>query len=517
MKDSFRQSMAWLHTWCGLLPGWLLFVIFLFGTTAYFQQEISRWMRPELRSAQVSDVALDAADRLLAAKGGNAASWRISLPPPRGGDALTVSWRPREGSGAEAGEVALDPATGRQIAMRDTLGGWFLYRFHFDLHYIPWYVARVIVSIAALAMLVALVSGIVTHKKIFADFFMLRWGKGQRSWLDAHNVTGVLALPFHLMITYTGLVSLLFTLMPWVISANFPNEDAFYEAAYAAPPPRERTGTTAPVAPLRGMVREAEAAWQGARPNSISIVNPGDRAAIATLFPERTRLAANSPTLYLDGTTGKPLQPPQTVGGALRTQDVMIVLHTGLFAEPVLRWLYFASGAAGTVMIATGLVLWTVKRRARMLPDARPSFGFRLVERLNIGVIVGTPAAIAVYFLANRLLPLSLESRAQWEVNSLFIAWGAFLTWASARPAKRAWAEIFAIGGALFIAVPLVSALTTNRGLPASIAAGDVLFVTFDLLMLVVGAAFAFAAHRIACHKPRDVPRRRHRHEEAAA
>lgn len=517
MKDGFRQSMAWLHTWCGLLAGWLLFAIFVFGSAAYFQQEISRWMRPELRSVVVSDAALDAAGRLLAAKGAAAASWGIAIPSPRGGDPLIVSWRPREGGGETGGEAKLDPATGREIAVRDTQGGWFLYRFHFDLYYIPWYVARVIVSIAALAMLVALVSGVVTHKKMFADFFLLRWGKGQRSWLDAHNVTGVLALPFHLMITYTGLVSLLFTLMPWVITANFSGRDAFYEAAYAAAPPRERTGKAATVAPLRTMVREAELAWHGARPNHIGIADPGDRAAVATLFPERTRLGANAPALYLDGVTGKPLQPPRPPGAAIRTQDVMIVLHTGLFADPVLRWLYFVSGVAGAIMIATGLVLWTVKRKVKLLPAARASFGVRLVERLNIGVIAGTPVGIAVYFLANRLLPLTLELRAQWEVNSLFIAWGAVLTWAVARPAKRAWAEMFVLCGVLYVAVPIVSALTTNRGLPASIAAGDVLFVTFDMLMLICGAAFAFAALRIARHTPRMRERRGNRDAEAMA
>ena len=31
MKGTFRQSMAWLHTWCGLWLGWLLFAIFLTG------------------------------------------------------------------------------------------------------------------------------------------------------------------------------------------------------------------------------------------------------------------------------------------------------------------------------------------------------------------------------------------------------------------------------------------------------------------------------------------------------
>src|SRR3546814_12240603 len=43
VKGGFRQSMAWLHTWTGLLLGWLLFAIFVTGTSAYFQEEITRW------------------------------------------------------------------------------------------------------------------------------------------------------------------------------------------------------------------------------------------------------------------------------------------------------------------------------------------------------------------------------------------------------------------------------------------------------------------------------------------
>lgn len=29
MKDYFRQSMAWLHTWVGLLLGWVLYFMFI--------------------------------------------------------------------------------------------------------------------------------------------------------------------------------------------------------------------------------------------------------------------------------------------------------------------------------------------------------------------------------------------------------------------------------------------------------------------------------------------------------
>ena len=47
MKEGFRQSMAWLHTWTGLVVGWILFFVFLTGTAGYVQIELTRWMQPE--------------------------------------------------------------------------------------------------------------------------------------------------------------------------------------------------------------------------------------------------------------------------------------------------------------------------------------------------------------------------------------------------------------------------------------------------------------------------------------
>lgn len=43
MREGFRQAMAWLHTWTGLIFGWLLFAIFLTGTMSYFKEEIIHW------------------------------------------------------------------------------------------------------------------------------------------------------------------------------------------------------------------------------------------------------------------------------------------------------------------------------------------------------------------------------------------------------------------------------------------------------------------------------------------
>src|SRR5690606_33682906 len=101
--------------------------------------------------------------------------------------------------------------------------------------------------------------------------------------------------------------------------------------------------------------------------------------------------------------------------------------------------------------------------RAKLPDPMQPHFGFRLVERLNIAAIVGLPAGLATYFLANRLLPIAMADRAEWEINSLFLTWTGVLLWACARPQRRAWVESLSCATVLFVAVPIANAITVPR------------------------------------------------------
>ena len=42
MFQNFRLSMAWLHTWFGLVLGFVLMVVFFFGSLSVFDREIDR-------------------------------------------------------------------------------------------------------------------------------------------------------------------------------------------------------------------------------------------------------------------------------------------------------------------------------------------------------------------------------------------------------------------------------------------------------------------------------------------
>jgi uncharacterized iron-regulated membrane protein len=61
------------------------------------------------------------------------------------------------------------------VVGRDSRGGEFFYRFHFELQMpYPW--GRWLATFCAI-MLLGLVTGIITHKKIFKEFFTFRPGK----------------------------------------------------------------------------------------------------------------------------------------------------------------------------------------------------------------------------------------------------------------------------------------------------------------------------------------------------
>ena len=71
--EGLRQSMAWLHTWSGLLLGWLLYAVFFTGTLSFFRDEIDDWMRPELHrsvsNAETAQLGLAAMQKIAPDRG----------------------------------------------------------------------------------------------------------------------------------------------------------------------------------------------------------------------------------------------------------------------------------------------------------------------------------------------------------------------------------------------------------------------------------------------------------------
>jgi uncharacterized iron-regulated membrane protein len=358
-----------------------------------------------------------------------------------------------------------------------------------------------------MCMLVSILSGVITHKKIFSDFFTFRPRRGQRSWLDAHNVLAVVALPFHLMITYSGLVLLMITYMPLVLSATYGPEIDDQLPFFDAINPRLKepgpAGVPAALIAIEPLLDQAERDGSAGHLVSIRARYAGDAKARITITHQYEAPLRGTYQQVFDGVGGARIETTPVRAGPWWAHDLLIGLHEGRYAGPALRWLYFLSGMIGTAMVATGLVLWTVKRRERSV-GSKTSLGLNFVGRLNVGTIVGLPIGIAAYFLANRLIPAGLDGRGSWEAHVLFIVWAGTLCYAAIRPVGNAWIELCGLAAALFASLPIVNGLTTDRHLGVTIPhdqwRGEWALAGFDLTMLGLGLLFAGLALAVRRH-----------------
>jgi len=495
---TFRESMAWLHTWAGVVLGALLFAIFWMGTLSVFDKEIDRWMMPETRLAASGSTSLDrlvAAARKVAPDG---SSWGIALPSERA-PVARLSFRSSTGDSSvrdikpESGDLLPDAGT--------KAGTGFIFPFHFNLHLKWQQIGYWLVGLAGMAMLVLLVSGVVIHRKIFADFFTFRRArKLPRSSLDLHNLTGVLGLPFHFAITLSGLIIFFAIYFPTVIDSVYRGDSVTFNRDVYGGVQRDPAGAPGPLASLDAMASEATRLWQGDSPYYVEVSQPGDANATVTMYRSVARAVdMNVDTVYFDAVTGEVLDT-HTAPPVVHVQRFISGLHFIQFDHWPLRWLYFVLGLSGCVMIASGYIYWLETRRKRHDKLGLP--GVRLVEGLTVGSVTGIVIATLSFFVANRLLPLGASfagvERAALEVWAFYLVWIATFAHAWLRPV-RAWREQCWVIAALALLAPVLNGLTTGDHLLKTVWDGYWPVAGMDL-MLLIGAGIAIYAARKLSH-----------------
>lgn len=513
-KESLRQALTGLHTWGGLLVVWVLYAVFLTGTLTVFMGPITRWLTPELAAAdapppsaaeRAQTVAL--AQRRLQQVAPVSHFWVIELPAAAGGP-VRLSWEDADEQAVSAWMSAHDGVLlAAADAPRRTSGGRHFMRMHYELQ--AGMAGLWVVGFCTMALLVALVSGVVIHKRIFRDFFTFRPGRGQRSWLDAHNAVGVLTLPFQLMIAYTGIVVFYATYLPAAMVTSHGSVEAYLSALKPRPPHRDETGIAAPVGDLSAWLRDAEQQLQ--RPVELVVVDhPGDSSASARFagpMDESTaarRLGSTTGGAVLfDAVSGAVLHvvPPRAEPGGvpLAAQRVMDGLHFASFGGWATRWLYFLCGLAGTAMVASGGLLFAVKRRQRGLHEfgRHTPRAYRVVDVLNVATMAGLALACVAYLWANRLLPVGLDAaRPAWELRVFFAVWLLALMHASLRPAPHAWAEQGGLLALLCLALPLLNAASTGSHLGVYALRGDGQRLGVEGVVLATGLLLVAALWR---------------------
>ena len=493
INKTLLRSMSELHTWGGLIFGWLLFAIFLTGTLAVFQAELTHWMKPEFRASQVlPGQALAAADKKLRQIASHADTWTIHLPQ-KNSPILDVSWK----KGKITLERHLDPLKGAVLKERQTEGGRFFTDFHSELH--SGKAGLWLVSAASLVMLAALVSGILIRKRVFKDFFLLRW---KRTWLDAHIMTGVFTLPFVLLITYTGLVLTLMEVMPVSTHLLYENKAKLWTEVGLLSD-QKPANVPAALLPLEQLLPLAEDLFGKGKIIFVLVKSPGDQQAVVTFIRNTDdRIAAVGDRVSFNGVTGELLGIHSKWDPYVYSVRFLAGLHVARFGGYTVAWLYFLAGLIGCIMIAAGLVFFTVKRRSRYSKSSEAvQYVYRIIEALNTAAITGIMIACIAYLWANRLLPISMKERSDAEITVFFGVWLMTLVHAFWRSPLRAWKEQLAMTAGLCIGLPIINGLTTKIGLLPAIAQGDWMTASVDLTALVLGVLLAAAAWRIPAPK----------------
>jgi len=497
MEPTFRQSMNWLHTWSGVVLGALLFAIFWMGTLAVFDKEIDRWMSPMTRLAMPSGIfSLDAQrSSYQEAVAARAPTWNIFLPNDRlpvvrtgwfGGKAVVLRYN--------------DPGSGTQLHDPGTLAGsGFLYPFHYHLHLRFLNLGMYLVGIASMAMLALSVSGVIIHRKIFTDFFTFRSSrKPRRAILDLHNVVGVLGLPFHIVITLSGVIIFFNVYFPsgWASAYGIGNLRAFNQEAYSAFS-RPRSNKPGELASLDAMAGQTRQVWPGSELASVTVYYPGDAAAyvqINTAISDRVTHSGGS--AFFDGASGTLLYQRAELPPVMTAYRYIFGLHVIQFQHWSLRWLYFVLGIAGCALIGTGYLFWLESRRKQHASLGLR--GVRIVEALATGSVSGIIVATLAFFIANRILPLGIEGRASIEIGIFYAVWLASFAHAWSRPGRKGWREQSWAIAAMAVSAVLLNAVTTGDHLLRSLMHQHLWpIAAMDLALLLCAAVAALAVRKL--------------------
>ena len=279
-------------------------------------------------------------------------------------------------------------------------------------------------------MVALCVSGVIIHRKIFADFFTLRRSRQpQRLLLDLHNGAGTLGFLFHIVMAFTGLTILASVYFPSGVWVAFDGGRSGYVRetydVFSPPAPRpagpaarlaRRDGRNGPQGVGRAQSRGWCACSTTATPTAYVEVRPSIEA--------RGRDAHRPVLLRCRDRRRAP--PHARSGPRRRFQQYLTGLHFVQFRHWTLRWLFFGLGLLGCLLIVTGFLFWVESRRkaheaAGKVASLRLRRGTR--RRQHGGLVLATMA----FFVANRLLPSGATwlgaARYELEIWVFFAVW----------------------------------------------------------------------------------------------
>lgn len=400
VPPNFVRTVLSGHSALGLVVGGLAYLLSLTGVLAVFMTDFERWEQPNV--PEFAAMAPGALDRLygevMAAADGPADRLFITLP---------TAEAPR--SAVYVGEQAWF-ATAEGALWGEVSHEWthFLEHLHYYLS-LPHTFGIAVVGLVGAAMVGLILSGLAAHPRIFRDAFALRWTSSPRlSQADLHNRLSVWGAPFHLVISLTGAYFGLAGVLLFLAGATVygGDRDRLLAPLFGAAPAAD--AAAAPPPRLDAAVAQIAALAPAAEPSYLSVEAPGTRGQVIDVSANVPGQLVYAETWRFDGAARFQSKLGATDGGlGQQTAWAMYPLHFGSFGGLPIRLAYGALGLALCVVVASGVNIWLVRRRAQGRPAPK-------AERLWIATVWGSGLALAV----------AAVGMLAWEIPAEPVFWG---------------------------------------------------------------------------------------------
>lgn len=490
-KPSDRGGTAGLlasHSWLGLIASWVLFLVFLTGAMTMFKREVDLWEKAPayLRSQNHAAVGLDAVLAATTVPAEVRDPHIEVLLPGRMSAYYQVFLYDDEGDFYRA--TAFHALTGAALPDPGATGlGEFFEEFHKEL-YLPG--GHYLVGLVSLLFFLCLVTGLVLYwpKLSWSSLTSWRWSRPRLRWLDPHNSIGVLGLPFHLLMAFTGTIfNLAIVLNLVMVFGRLGGDDReLRELRFPPPLPIEIADAPSRGRSVDGLIADASRRLD-MEPVRVSILHFRDRNAWLTVHGHGEGSFAQVGQISYRLEDGEVLRalPPREVNALAHGNEVLHRLHYGDYGGFALRLVYFLLAIATCVLIATGNLLWLEKRLSQRVPPR----GIRLVAGLSVGACGGGMLALALVLLAARLLPVDTPARMHWVIGvfagSLLLACASSLL---GRRPRQGLIGFLRAAGIVFLLLPPLDWLLFGRALLPAILAGEGAVPTIQLLCLALAA-----------------------------
>lgn len=468
----FVRAMLAGHSALGLAFAALIYVVCFSGSIAVFTYEFTRWEQPERPVLhQVSPAAADAAFRAVLAKNPKAHDLFIRLPEPAS-PRLSV-----HGDDAQGGEhTYYADATGKLVGEQKTPWSNFQATLHTVLH-LPRAWGGFIVGLTGVALLSSLVSGVLSHPRVFKDAFAFRWGGSKRlQEADLHNRISVWGLPFHLIVSLTGAFLGLTVIIVGVLAlATFKGDTSKAYALFTGPKVADDPHPAARTINLNAILTDLATRYPNARVSYLYVEHPGETGQHATANLATEGRLSRGETVVIDG-TGKVLGAVGYESGSvgMRVLSTMTPLHFGWFGGWPIKVAYLLLGLGLTAVTSSGVAIWLARRRDK----GRPAPGW---ERVWIAFVWSQPLGYAVSALAALIVaapPVAVWGAVTLLATATAIAWTPKTISAALRLATAGFVALTAIvhvvvnGGALVD--PVAWIINASLIATAAILAGSV-------------------------------------------